>query len=93
MHVVTSREPGETAAAETAVDFEQALAELEAIVERLERGDLTLEESMAQFERGIALTRACQTALSKAEQKVEILLRRAGPAGEDIVAPFAADDD
>lgn len=59
-------------------DFEQALKELEAIVERMERGDATLEESLRQFERGIALTRACQQALKSAEQKVDILIEENG---------------
>ncbi len=63
---------------EDAPDFEQALKELEAIVERMERGDATLEESLRQFERGIALTRACQQALKAAEQKVDILIEENG---------------
>ena len=46
------------------------MAELEAIVERLEHGDLPLEESLKQFERGVELTRTCQAALKQAEQKV-----------------------
>lgn len=54
-------------------DFEKSLRELEQLVEAMERGDLTLEESLKQFERGIALTRACQKALAEAEQKVQIL--------------------
>jgi exodeoxyribonuclease VII small subunit len=54
-------------------NFEKSLQELETLVERLERGDLSLEESLKQYERGIALTRLCQQALSEAEQKVEIL--------------------
>ena len=53
--------------------FEEALARLEALVERMESGELSLEESLASFEQGIALTRSCQEALSKAEQKVKIL--------------------
>lgn len=53
--------------------FEEALAQLEALVERMESGELSLEESLASFEQGIALTRSCQEALSKAEQKVKIL--------------------
>lgn len=60
----------------TTSDFERSLAELEQIVERLEQGDLTLEESLRQFERGVQLTRQCQTALKDAEHKVEILLRK-----------------
>ncbi|MGE5154187.1 MAG: exodeoxyribonuclease VII small subunit [Bdellovibrio bacteriovorus] len=53
--------------------FEQSLTELESIVEALERGDMTLEESLGAFERGVALTRSCQKALDAAEQRVRIL--------------------
>lgn len=56
------------------LDLEKSLQELEAIVSRLEQGDLTLEDALKQFEQGVALTRACQQALAEAEQKVEILL-------------------
>jgi exodeoxyribonuclease VII small subunit len=63
---------------ETKLDFETAMRDLEELVERLEQGDLPLEESLAAFERGVMLTRSCQTALKEAEQKVEILLKRAG---------------
>jgi len=66
-------------------DFEAALAELEQIVERLEQGELSLEESLRQFERGIELTRNCQKALRQAEQKISILSR--GQQGETI-EPF-----
>ena len=59
-------------------DFEQALKELETIVERMEQGDLSLEESLRQFERGIALTRSCQEALKAAEQRVQILTEENG---------------
>lgn len=59
-------------------DFEQALKELEAIVERMEQGDITLEESLRQFERGIALARTCQEALKAAEQRVQILTEENG---------------
>ena len=72
-------------------DFEAALAELEQIVERLEQGELSLEESMRQFERGVELTRSCQKALRQAEQKISILSH--GPDGETIepFVPPAAD--
>ncbi len=53
--------------------FEDALNELEALVESMEQGELPLEESLKSFERGIVLTRTCQQALKAAEQKVEIL--------------------
>jgi exodeoxyribonuclease VII small subunit len=71
------------------VDFETAMRDLEAIVERLERGDLPLEESLAAFERGILLTRTCQSALKDAEQKVEILLKK---SGESVVETFNPDE-
>ena len=68
-------------------EFEQAMAELEALVAKLERGDLPLEESLAAFERGVALTRTCQTALAAAEQKVEMLSRTGD--GDSEAVPFA----
>lgn len=71
-------------------DFEQALAELESLVERLESGDLPLDEALQTFERGVALTRHCQGALKAAQQKVEILLKRSGDAG---VEPFSIGED
>ena len=70
-------------------DFETAMRDLEELVERLEQGDLPLEESLAAFKRGVLLTRACQTALKEAEQKVEILLRK---AGEPAVEEFTPDE-
>ena len=78
--------PTPKAAIEAQLDFETAMRDLEELVQRLERGDLPLEESLAAFERGVMLTRACQTALKEAEQKVEILLKRAGePAVEEFI--------
>ncbi len=59
----------------TEIDFEKALAELEKLVETMEKGELTLEESLKQFEHGVSLTRSCQKALAEAEQKVRILTR------------------
>ena len=53
--------------------FEEALSELESLVETMEQGELTLEESLKYFERGVELTHTCQQALKNAEQKVEIL--------------------
>jgi len=53
--------------------FEEVLTELESLVDTLEQGELTLEQSLAYFERGIALTRTCRKALDAAEQKVRIL--------------------
>ncbi|EXJ13402.1 exodeoxyribonuclease VII small subunit [Imhoffiella purpurea] len=53
--------------------FEQALAELEGLVDALERGEMSLEESLTAFERGIGLHRLCQQSLDAAEQRVRIL--------------------
>ncbi|MGI9341510.1 MAG: exodeoxyribonuclease VII small subunit [Gammaproteobacteria bacterium] len=55
-------------------NLEKAMGELEQIVEQLEEGELTLEKSLAQFEKGVKLSRECQQALTDAEQKVQILL-------------------
>lgn len=70
------------------LDFEQSLAELQQLVERLEGGELSLEESLNAFEQGIRLTRDCQSALGQAEQKVQMLLER---EGETRTEPFDAD--
>lgn len=70
-------------------DFEKALKELEKLVENMEEGDMSLEDSMKQFERGVALTRSCQKALAEAEQKVQILLQN---AGKDELVAFKDDD-
>jgi len=64
--------------AKKTVNLEKSLTDLEDLVEELESGDLPLEKAMKKFEDGIKLTRACQTALKEAEQKVEILLKSAG---------------
>ncbi len=71
-------------------DFEAALEELETLVEQMEAGDITLEESLQHFERGILLTRTCQEALKAAEQKVEILLQNSADA---TTQPFDSDRD
>ena len=54
-------------------DFEQSLQELEALVLKMETGDLSLEDSLKEFERGVQLTRQCQEALTAAEQRVKLL--------------------
>jgi len=54
-------------------DFEAAMVELEALVQRMEGGELSLEDSLREFERGVQLTRLCQTALKAAEQRVKLL--------------------
>lgn len=56
-------------------DFETALSELESLVEKMERGELSLEDSMQQYERGVALSKQCQHLLETAEQKIQILTK------------------
>ena len=68
--------------------FEGALDELEALVDRLETGDLALEQALATFERGVALSRRCAELLDRAEQRVDELVRAAGGAA---VRPLSAD--
>lgn len=71
----------------TIKDFESALAELESIVKNLENGSLTLEKSLALFERGVELSRYCHTRLEDAERRIEVLSER----GEVGAAPAALD--
>ncbi len=72
------------------VDFEAALGELEGLVERMEEGELSLEESLKTYERGIALSRACQKSLDAAEQRIQILSEKDGAAA---ARDFQPDDD
>lgn len=73
----------------TTPGFETALQELEKLVEKMEQGELSLEDSLQHFEQGIQLSRACQRALKEAEQKVEILMRK---NNQDEVVPFSSED-
>ncbi len=77
--------------AKKTVNLEKTLADLEALVEELESGDLPLEKAMKKFEDGIKLTRACQTALKDAEQKVEILVQSAG--GDEELKSFEVEEE
>lgn len=70
----------------TSSSFEEALGELEQLVNRLETGDISLEESLQAFERGVMLTRTCQKALQEAEQKVQILIDK---NGSQVLESFA----
>lgn len=63
-----------TSKKEVVIDFEAALSELETLVQQMEAGDLSLEQSLQHFEKGVALTHQCQSALSQAEQRVRVLL-------------------
>ncbi len=62
------------------LDYEASIAELESVVERLEQGDISLEESLKLYENGVLITRDCQEALQNAEQKVQMLLKQSGQA-------------
>jgi exodeoxyribonuclease VII small subunit len=68
--------------------FEEALAELESLVEQMEQGELSLEDSLKSFERGVELTRTCQQALKEAEQKIQILSKKEPDAK---LEPFDSD--
>ncbi len=65
--------------------FEDSLEELEQLVEQMEQGEISLEESLKSFERGVKLTNTCQKALQDAEQKVQILLEK---NGKQTLEPF-----
>ena len=75
------------------LNFESTLNELENLVEQLERGDLTLEESLKQFELGMRLVQSCQQSLQAAEQKVQILTRGASGDALQNFAPTPEPDD
>jgi exodeoxyribonuclease VII small subunit len=60
------------------LNLEQALAELNALVEKMEHSELNLEDALKDFERGVLLTRHCQKLLTDAEQKVQILMQQEG---------------
>ena len=68
--------------------FEETLLELEGLVETLEKGELTLDQSLQFFERGIELTRSCKQALEAAEQRVQILTEK---GVDDELEPFEGD--
>ena len=72
------------------INFEQAMAELEALVSNMEKGEHSLEASLKDFERGVELTRTCQKALKDAEQKVQILSKK---MGQDALLSFEEDDE
>jgi exodeoxyribonuclease VII small subunit len=69
--------------------FESAMQELENIVTEMERGEISLEDSLKKFERGIQLARQSQTQLKAAEQKVQVLMQS---NGEETLEPFDSDE-
>ena len=76
-------------ARKTPLNFEKSLTELEQLVENMEQGDLSLEDALKNFEKGIALTSNCQQSLLNAEQKVEQLIEK---NGELLEKSFDLDD-
>ncbi|MDR2214182.1 MAG: exodeoxyribonuclease VII small subunit [Pseudomonadales bacterium] len=76
----------------TPFNFELALAELEALVAGMEDGELSLEDSLKAFEKGVKLTRECQQALAQAEQKVQLLMQE-GATVETEPYALEADED
>ncbi|QDA58150.1 exodeoxyribonuclease VII small subunit [Thermomonas aquatica] len=71
-------------------DFEASMQSLEALVGKMEAGEMTLEESLAAYERGVGLYRRCQGALEQAELRVRLL---SDPARPDEARPFDSGDD
>lgn len=69
--------------------FEESLTELETLVKKMDSGELSLEDSLVAFEKGIGLIRHCQTTLQTAEQKVQLLMEH---NGELQTQPFHEDD-
>ncbi|UZE95544.1 exodeoxyribonuclease VII small subunit [Alkalimarinus alittae] len=80
-----------TLKSEPPLDFEQSLRQLEDIVRKMEQGELSLESSLGAFEEGVKLTRNCQAALQRAEQKVKILIENSD--GEFSLADFNSTND
>ena len=70
--------------------FEDRLTALEGVVERLERGDLTLDESVRLFEQGVTLSEACKLELEKAEGRIQVLVQGQGKGMQ--VAEFEVED-
>ena len=76
-------------------DFEQSLDALEQLVDKMEHGDMSLEDSLAAYERGVGLYRRCQTALEQAELRVRLLSDPQDPASAQpfaAIVPPASDD-
>jgi len=74
------------------LDFERALNDLEKLVERMEAGELSLEESLKTFEQGIELGRRCQQALEDAEQRVQLLTQKDGELQAQPFEPSSDED-
>jgi exodeoxyribonuclease VII small subunit len=81
--------PSQPSSASTIKDFETAIAELESVVKALEAGDLSLEQSLALYERGVQLSRFCHARLDEAERRIDLLTER----GELKLAPASLSSD
>lgn len=73
------------------MDFEKKLGRLEEIVQKMEKGDLALEESLRLFEEGVKLSRECHQRLNEAETKVKLLVS-VGPDGQPVTADFTPEE-
>lgn len=73
------------------MDFEKKLSRLEEIVQKMEKGDLALEESLKLFEEGVKLSRECHQRLNEAESKVKLLMS-VGADGEPVLADFSPEE-
>ncbi len=75
--------------------FEDQMEELEKVVDRLERGDLSLEENVSLFERGVHLSNACKAQLANAESRIEVLLKpeEGGPARVEELGMAVAEEE
>ncbi|GAA3929410.1 exodeoxyribonuclease VII small subunit [Luteimonas lutimaris] len=82
--------PDKSAEPSPVADFEASLDALEQLVEKMEHGELSLEESLAAYERGVGLYRRCQQALEQAELRVKLLSDPDNPASAE---PFGAMQD
>lgn len=82
------KSPDAETAASPVADFERSLDALEALVEKMEQGQMSLEESLAAYERGVGLYRRCQKALEQAELRVRLL---SDPEHPHSAEPFGSD--
>ena len=89
---MAKKSPSEASAPEASpvAHFEQSLQELEQLVEKMEHGEMSLEQSLAAYERGVGLYRQCQSALEQAELRVRLL---SDPERPENSQPFAAPSD
>lgn len=84
-----AKKPAPEAGTSPVASFEQSLQELEQLVEKMERGEMSLEQSLAAYERGVGLYRQCQSALEQAELRVRLL---SDPDKPEDAKPFAPPD-